>query len=124
MNSQISEAQSVDFSVNIRELFLGVREADGRVIVNTYLGKQVIEERLMNLIVSFTYQGEEITFEVEELQRGIPMRLVLRPLSNFEVVEEFLRNVLSVCLVPAVTFIERGETHVVKNSRYNPNCLN
>lgn len=124
MSSRLSEHQSVDFSININDLFLGVRESDGRVVVNAYLARQVIEERLKDIIVSFTYEGEKITFEVEALQPGIPMRLILRPLTNLAKVEQFLRNVVSVCLVPDVTFIEDGKAFVVKNSRYNPSCLN
>jgi hypothetical protein len=124
MDSQLSEHQSVDFSSNINDLFLGVREHDGRVVVNAYLKQQISEERLLGLIVNFTFQGEELAFEVCELQRGIPMGLILNPVNNHTAVRDFLRNVVSVCLVPAVTFMENGEIFVVKNTRYNPNCLN
>jgi len=124
MQSALSDHEGLDFGNNINDLFLGVRERDGRVVVNTYLKQQVDEECLLGLLVSFTYQGQEVTFEVCELQRGIPMRLVLEPVNGLDTVREFLRNVVSVCLVPAVTFMENGEAFVIQNSRYNPNSLN
>lgn len=124
MSSHIYEHQGVNFSSSVNDLFLSVRENDGRVVVNAYLKQKISEERLLGLLVNFTYQGEEISFEVCELQRGIPMRLILRPINNHGAVQEFLRSVVSACLVPAVTFLENGETFVIENARYNPDCLN
>ena len=123
MQAVLSDQQSAKFSSEIKDLFLGVNESDGRVVVNVYLNRQVIEEQLRKLIVSFTFQGEEIAFEVCELKQGTPMRLILKPISSHKTVREFLLNVVSACMVPTVTILEDGKTCTIENMRFNPDCL-
>jgi len=123
MQSALSAHQSVNFCNQIQKLLLGVNYIDKVIVINAYLNKQVIEEVLRKLIVSFTYQGEEITFRVKDLQRGIPIRLILEPENHCDLVREFIQDKASTCLVPTVTFVEGSEIITIKNAYYNDKCF-